>query len=154
MDLEVAWNGQMERDGDAPGLSVYQGRSSLYHSPGWSQESLEYGEVERHPNRGRPLGSKNGANHARALELLRGGLDCSAVARRLAISSSIVRYVARREGLSALVRVRVAPVPVTDDQRVQAKALLRTGWSLRRVSERVGISVKQVRTVARYLGAV
>jgi hypothetical protein len=67
--LEVAWSGALEAAGIAPGLSSYQGRSSLYHSPPWPM--LVQGEVKgnepikKHRHGGRRFGEPPLTEHQR-----------------------------------------------------------------------------------------
>lgn len=107
MDLEVAWSGAMERNGTAAGLSSYDGRSSIYHSPNWERlDALEHGEcmaLERVAKRGhdrKPRAPKcDPAREARAVEMLERGVSFGDISRALDVSTSVPRRLARRMGI-------------------------------------------------------
>jgi len=115
--LEAVWNGALECSGTAPGLSGYQGRSSLYHSPTLERwEALQRGEVEQiQQRRGRPrvervpvVRATTYRKHpaltperaAVVLELLRKGVSYSGVAQAAGVTRDQARHVGKRHGIS------------------------------------------------------
>jgi hypothetical protein len=108
--LEPFWSGSRERAGLAPGLSAYQGRSSVYHSASWAQvEALEWGECKekrgkdgertRGPDRGaRSPRIQSGELDAKIEPLLRAGKSYNAISIELGCSVTPIRRVAKRIG--------------------------------------------------------
>jgi hypothetical protein len=104
IDLVVAWSGELEASGAVPGLSSYQGRSSLYHSANW--ERPESGEAkELSPGTKKARGhdrrtrAKYGSLDADVLAMLKKGASYGAISRRLDCSYTLPRNVARRNGI-------------------------------------------------------
>jgi hypothetical protein len=103
-DLVPVWSAEMERSGAAPGLSSYQGRSSIFHSPNW--ERLDVGEakelppgVKRARGHDRRTRAKYGSLDADVLVMLKKGASYGAISRKLDCSYSLPRNVARRNGI-------------------------------------------------------
>lgn len=93
----------MERAGTAPGLSSYDGRSSIYHSAPWERlDALEHGEVKGHGKRGpsdKPRTVVTPELHDRILGMLRRGASYGAISRELSVSESVPRTIGRRNGI-------------------------------------------------------
>lgn len=108
MELIPVWNGTLEHDGKAAGLSAYVGRSSLHHSPNWERlDALEHGEAKERGEPGKrghdrkPRAPKcDPAREAQALEMLRRGVSYGDISRALNVSTSVPRRLARRQGIS------------------------------------------------------
>jgi hypothetical protein len=99
--LEPVWNGALERSGLVAGLSSYDGKSSLFHSPAYTPDTPDEvmpGRV-RGRNEDRKRRARPGEHDAEALRLLRNGLSYYLIARKLDCSEALVRSVARRHGL-------------------------------------------------------
>lgn len=89
VELEPAWNAALEREGKAPGLSAYIGRSSVYHSPAWG-DSLEKGECREIWRAARVPVSDAQRGHVRAL------LICGMSLRRAAMRAGVKLGTVRR----------------------------------------------------------
>jgi hypothetical protein len=102
-ELEPYWNGALARQGAAPALSSYFGRSSLHHSASWAYaEGLKHGEATRNgPRRQRVKLSAYDriARDALIVLKLRKGSSYKWVADELGISADTVAKVARKNGL-------------------------------------------------------
>jgi hypothetical protein len=110
-ELEPVWNAAMERAGTAPGLSAYEGSSSLRHSANWERfDQLEAAEMSQYPRgnkeRGRGRDRKPRKQHeprgfydANVLEQLKKGCSYGAIIRELGCSMGVVRRVARLAGM-------------------------------------------------------
>ena len=100
--LEPVWSGRLERMGEAPGLSAYSGRSSVYHSPSWSES--EASEAVLTPRTAGQRGAdkkpriKAGSKDAEVLAKLKLGGSYNSIAKALDVSATVVRSVARRYG--------------------------------------------------------
>jgi hypothetical protein len=109
MDLEVYWSGSLEAQGKAPGLSSYQGRSSIYHSANWERlDMLEHGEAKARSVNGHPKRSEDGQwrrkacdpeTAAEALRLLKSGISYNQISVRLNVSVSVPRRLGRLHGI-------------------------------------------------------
>lgn len=111
--LEPVWNGTLEHDGLAPGLSNYCGRSTLHHSASWAQaEALEHGECARVPMpattpKRRPAylpapvraqrltPQQRSTVGPRAVELRHKGVSWRAIARNIGLTVGQVRSLVR-----------------------------------------------------------
>lgn len=108
-DLVVAWSGELEARGDAPGLSSYRGRSSIFHSPSDEEAEQRLGrQIDNLRRRDRHKGIRvapvreraaRGQFEQPALTLLRKGLSYGMTARELGCVVTVVRNVARRNGI-------------------------------------------------------
>lgn len=105
-ELVPVWNGTMEHDGKAPGLSAYQGRSSIFHSANWEKlDALEHGEANgdaptRGPDRKTRLSRKHDpARDVEVAAMLRQGVSYGAIAKALGCSLMVPRRVARLHGI-------------------------------------------------------
>lgn len=107
--LVPVWNGELEARGEAPGLSAYDGKSSIYHSVNWERSD----ELERrHDNRQRRAegfaavrGSDTkprvarGSRDAEVVERLKKGVSYGAICRELGVTLSVPRRLARIHGI-------------------------------------------------------
>lgn len=94
-ELVAVWNGERERRGEAPSLTTYAGRSSLHHSPPWS-------DLDEQPAKPRAVPR---AHDDAVVELLRKSVSYGAIARQLGVASHTVRSIARRYRLERASRL-------------------------------------------------
>jgi hypothetical protein len=89
VELVPVWNGALERQGAAPGLSAYVGQSSIYHSPAWG-DGLKRGEcLSRHQMKDRAYITD--AQRVEVRGFLRCGWSLRRIASRVGVSVSVVR---------------------------------------------------------------
>ena len=102
-ELEPAWSGALERSGQAPGLSRYIGRSSLYQSPSWERlDTVARGEckgttaptdaLKKPPIKGRSMDGPIG-------DRLKAGYSYGVIANQLNVSIGAIRRVCKELGI-------------------------------------------------------
>lgn len=105
--LEPFWSGALERSGEAPGLSAYSGRSSVYHSASWeAADAAEQRELKaagfkrktRGPGKGQRVSGRSKDAEIKAALLK--GASYGAAERKFGVSASVVRRCARELGIS------------------------------------------------------
>lgn len=100
--LETVWSGTLEREGKAPGLSTYSGRSSIFQSANWDRlERLEPGEVNELRSTGgyQPKMKMTPEIEDRILQRLKFGWSYRQIMRDVGVLLSQCRKVANTHGV-------------------------------------------------------
>lgn len=104
VELVPVWNGEMEARGEAPGLSSYRGRSSIYYSATFEKmDSASYGDGTLSPLSNRKPRKKprriDAAEEAEILRLLKAGCPYTQIVKLHHVGSSVVRRIAKQAGI-------------------------------------------------------
>lgn len=99
IDLVCCWSGALEARGDAPGLSSYAGKSSLFHSANWARSlSIDEAAAVQTGKRGadsKPRIPMTPAREKAIVAMLRAGHGYNYVARAMDCTRTVPRRLAR-----------------------------------------------------------